>query len=323
MIRVILWKRVHGDARALPTGASLRKGEDGMNAKRACLVALMMTLAGVGAARAQVYGSGPYGSPGSPPPSAIPGPAAVPGPVDAPVPPPTGPRLSEYILGTTPDCCGPTGGNGPISIEPYMRAGASVILPTGFLGKVLDTGWDIEGGARTLFFNTEGDAAWTLDLGMSNVNNHGQHSDRVATLNLIATDVNGNTGRFLFPVTVQALNRTFVNLAVGRECYLWAPAANCQNCGRMGDGPTWRIGIDGGGRWGTEMLQFHEIRHRTEVIEGAFASIHTDLEVPWGGWVFVAGARIEYDYTWMHQILQGLPENLQELNGLITLGVRY
>jgi hypothetical protein len=39
--------------------------------------------------------------------------------------------------------------------------------------------------------------------------------------------------------------------------------------------------------------------------------------------VFVVGARIEYNYTWMHQILQGLPENLQELNGLVTLGVRY
>jgi hypothetical protein len=41
-----------------------------MNAKRACLVALVMTLAGVGAARAQQYGSGPYAGPSPTPPAA-------------------------------------------------------------------------------------------------------------------------------------------------------------------------------------------------------------------------------------------------------------
>jgi hypothetical protein len=291
-----------------------------MNAKRACLVALVMTLAGVGATRAQEGGSGPYGGTGAPMSSAA---AAAPGAVDGPVPPPTGPRLSDYILGTTPDCCGPVGGNGPISMEPYVRAGVSVILPTGFLGKVLETGWDIEGGGRTLFFNPEGDAAWTLDLGVSNVNNHGQHSDRAAPLHILEPNAVGTVSFVDQAVTVRSLNRTFVNSSVGREWYLWCPAANCPSCGRMGSGPNWRVGIDGGGRWGTEKMEFHEIKHRTEVIEGAFAAIHTDLEVPCGGWVFVVGARVEYDYTWMHQILQGIPENLQEFNGLVTLGLRY
>jgi hypothetical protein len=295
-----------------------------MNAKRACLVALVMTLAGVGAARAQQYGGGPYSAPNSTPPAAFPAPAAEAGPVDGAVPPPTGPRLSDYVLGTHPDCCGPLGGDGPISMEPYVRAGVSAIIPNGFLGKVLEAGWDIEGGGRTYFFNPEGDAAWTVDLGMSNVNNHGQHSDRVATLHILETDsTTGITSRVAQPVTVQALNRTFVNGSFGRDWYLWGPAANCPSCGRMGDGPTVRVGFDGGGRWGTERMDFHEIRHRTEVIEGAFAAIHADFECPWGGWVFVAGVRIEYDYTWMHQILQGLPEDLQEFNGLVTLGVRY
>jgi hypothetical protein len=295
-----------------------------MNAKRACLVALVMTLAGVGAARAQQYGSGPYGDRSAPPPSAIPAPAAQPGAVDAPVPPPTGPRLSDYILGTTPDCCGPLGGNGPISLEPYLRLGVSAILPTGFLGKTLETGWVIDGGGRTLFFNPEGDAAWTLDLGVSNVNNHGQHSDRSTVLHIFETDpLTGITTKVPQRVTIRSLNRTFVNAGLGRQWYLWNPAANCPNCGRMGDGPTWRVGFDVGGRWGTEKMEFHEITHRTEVIEAAFAAISTDLEVPCGGWVFVVGARVEYDHTWMHQILQGAPENLQEFNGLVTMGIRY
>ena len=91
----------------------------------------------------------------------------------------------------------------------------------------------------------------------------------------------------------------------------------------MAEGPTWRVGFDAGGRWGTERMEFNGLQHRTEVIEGAFVAVHTDLEVPCGGWVFLAGARIEWDHTWMHQILQGLPENLQDLNCLVTLGLRY
>jgi hypothetical protein len=294
-----------------------------MNAKRTCLVALVMTLAGVGAARAQQYESGPYGDPTAPP-AAFPAPAPKPGQVDAPVAPPTGPRLSDYILGTTPDCCGPVGGNGPISLEPYLRLGVSAMLPTNFLSKNLETGWIIDGGGRTLFFNPEGDAAWTVDLGIRNVNNHGQHSDRMAILHILETDpATQITSRVTQPVSVRALNRTFVNLGIGRECYIWNPAANCPSCGRMADGPTWRVGIEGGGRWGSEKMEFQEIQHRTEVIEGLYAAISTDLEVPCGGWVFVVGARIEYDHTWMHQILQGAPENLQEINGLVTLGLRY
>ena len=71
-------------------------------------------------------------------------------------------------------------------------------------------------------------------------------------------------------------------------------------------------------------MQFYEIKHRTEAIEGVFASLHTDLEIPCGGWIFVVGGRIEWDYTWMHTILQDTPgQCLENLNFLMTLGVRY
>jgi hypothetical protein len=244
-----------------------------MNAKRACLVALVMTLAGVGAARAQQFGSGPYGPTPSAP-AALPAPAAQPGPVDGPVPPPTGPRLSDFILGTSPDCCGPLGADGPISIEIYTRAGVSAVLPEGYLGKVLTAGWVIEGGGRTLFFDAEADAAWTLDLGLSNVNNHGQHSDRTTTLRILEPNALGTTSFVNQAVSVRTLNRTFANASFGREWYLWNCAANCPSCGRMNDGPNWRIGIDGGGRWGTEKMEFHEIKHRTEVVPRAPAGVH-------------------------------------------------
>ena len=197
------------------------------------------------------------------------------------------------------------------------------MLPTGFLAKTLETGWEVEGGGRSLFFNPDGTAAWTVDLGLSNINNHGQHSDRVAILNIFETDALGVTAKHLVPVTISNLNRTYGNLSLGREWYLWGTAGNCAGCGNIGDGTNWRAGVDLGGRYGTERLELHEIRHRTEVIEGLFAALHTDLEIPCGGWLFVVGARVEWGNTWMHQILQDLPENLQNIDVLVNFGVRY
>jgi hypothetical protein len=302
-----------------------------MNAKCACLVALMISLASAGVTRAQLYGGGPSSAPTAPlSPPTLPAPGAVPAAVDGPVPPPTGPHLSDYILGPAKcDCCGPVGGDGPIATELYLRWGPSVVLMNGFLAKTLETGWDVDVGGRALFFNADRDGAITVDLGLSDVTNHGQHSDRVAHLNSIIVPV-GVAGAtpiptriFGVPVTIRDLNRTYANLSLGYEWYIWSPGATCPTCGQMGGGCNWRVGFDAGGRWGTEKMEFHEIQHRTEVIEAVFASVHSDLEIPCGGWVFIVGGRVEWDLTWMHTILQDIPENLQNINVLMTLGVRY
>ena len=75
-------------------------------------------------------------------------------------------------------------------------------------------------------------------------------------------------------VTVREVNRTFMNLGGGKEMYLIG-SAHC-------DGLTWRIGWDGGGHYGSERVTFNEIPHRTGVIEGAYAALHSDIEIPWG-----------------------------------------
>jgi hypothetical protein len=296
-----------------------------MNAKRACLVALVITLAGVSAARAQrPSGSGPSAGTGLLPPVS-PVPSAEQRPAEAPPLVPAGPpRLSDYILGTKPDCCGPLGGDGSISTELYLRWGPSFVLPGGFFGHTLETGWEVQGGGRALFFNTENDAAWTADFSISNVTNHGQHSDKSALLQILEPDpITGNPIHVPVRVTVRDLNRTFANIGLGREWYLWGPAANCPTCGEMNGGWNWRAGFDAGGRWGSAKLELHEIKHRTEVIEGAFVAVHSDLEIPCGGWIVVVGGRIEWDITWEHTLLQDTPEDLQNLNILMTLGVRY
>ncbi len=294
-----------------------------MNAQRAWLVALVMLVAAAGMSRAQPYGGTAVTPPGGVLPSAMPTPGPEASSTDAPMASPTGPRLSDYILGTKPDCCGPVGGNGPISFEPYARAGALVVLPTGFLAKTLSTGWEVEGGGRTLLFDPAGTDAWTADLGISNIYNHGQHSDRSTTLDIFQTNPStGLTTKNPVTVTVRDLNRTYVNGSLGHEWYLWGSAANCAGGGSMGVEANWRVGVDLGGRWGSEKLELHEITHRTEVIEGLFAALHTDLEIPCGGWIFVIGARVEWGNTWMHTILQGAPEDLQNIDALVNLGVR-
>jgi hypothetical protein len=296
-----------------------------MNATRACLVALVITLAGVSAGRAQQPAYGPANSPSLTPP-VLPAPGAQPQPVDGPVVPAGPPRLSDYILGTRPDCCGPLGGDGVISTELYVRWGPSFVMPGGFFGHTLETGWEVQGGGRALFFNTEADAAWTADFSISNVTNHGQHSDMSVLLHILETDPNTNNPIHVpVRVTIRDLNRTFVNVGLGREWYLWGSAATCPTCGRMDGaaGANWRVGFDAGGRYGTAKLELHEIKHRTEVIEGAFVAIHSDVEIPCGGWIAVIGGRLEWDHTWMHTLLQDTPENLQNLNLLMTLGIRY
>ncbi|MCC6419916.1 MAG: hypothetical protein IT429_16905 [Gemmataceae bacterium] len=70
-----------------------------------------------------------------------------------------------------PDCHGPLGEDGPLTWEAYVRSGISIPFGGGPLARALNVGWVIEGGGRSLFFNHAGDAAWTVDFGITNVCN--------------------------------------------------------------------------------------------------------------------------------------------------------
>jgi hypothetical protein len=229
-------------------------------------------------------------------------------------------HLSNWITSVTPDCCGPLGGT-PITSEIYFKLGPSFPVGGGFLNHTLEPGWDLQGGGRVLFFNRPVDAAWTVDVSVSNISNHGQHSDLSTPLLVeVPGPINPFTGQAgpgtleIQRVSVISLNRTFANLALGREVYLMGSGNK--------DGPAWRVGADVGGRWGTARIELHEIRHRTHTATGTFLSLHSDLEVPWGCCVFQAGVRLEWDYTWM-KILQEQDTNLQDWNLLFGVGIRF
>jgi len=266
----------------------------------------------------------------------------------APARPPLPPGLSKWITYGQPDCSGLIGGNGPIKEELYLRTGPSLPLGESLFGHVLTTGWDVQGGGRTLFFNPAMDRAWSVDLSISSIWNDGQHADRKFPLFLLASPnppaVAGGTPDVYSATvlgTLRELNRTSVNLGLGREWYLIGKATSCA-CGER----NWRVGIDGGAGYGTESASInidsipglppvdlttpsngstviHMMRRRTDTIASSFVSLHTDLEIPHGCCVYQVGFRVEWAYTWSDIMQRQNDSNIMEVNLLMTFGVRF
>jgi hypothetical protein len=347
-----------------------------MSAKSVCLGGLVAAFLGAGLARAQVNQSPSVGGemggldvsptnpgaiisdspklPGNVPFYSGPQSLQTPGSAGANPPPAARATLSSWILyPRSAGCCGPTGGNGPIAEELFLNVGPSFNIGGGILGNALDTGWDIEGGARTLFFNTACDAAWTVSFSVSNINNHaGDQTEKVnvtglttgqtgivstsattglPTINTLRalqfginpTLLDGTTSQVLgnFPLTVRSLNRTYANLGVGRDWYLWGPA-HVEGIS-AGELPNLRVGVEVGGRWGTEELEVNETTRRMDTIGGTYFAIYGDVEYPWHCCVFTAGLRTEYGYTWTDILQHQNRTDIQDLNVLLTLGVRF
>jgi hypothetical protein len=286
-----------------------------MNVKHVGLLAMVVTMLGASAVRAE----GPPAEAGQGVVHPITYGADTPPAPSEPGPSPT-PQVSRWIAGPTCDCCGPFTGK-TIGYEIYLRSGVSVPFGSGPIAKDLDPGWTIQGGARVLFFNPSKLAAWTVDLSVSNVFNHA-HGEHKATLNNIIVpgpaNIFGQSTSQTVPsidVTFNGLNRTFVNAAFGREWYLWDPANS--------NGWMWRAGFDLGPRYGTGKLDLNELPHRTKVFGGGFVSLHTDLEWPCGAYIYQAGFRFEWDYT-ASDILQSQNNgDVQDANFMLTFGVRF
>ncbi len=130
---------------------------------------------------------------------------------------------------------------------------------------------------RTLFFNPAQDSAWVFDIGVSNIyNNASDKSSKVDLLNVSSTVNSTTTTIPSVPVSVGNLNRTYLNLAGGKEWYLWGNADPHDKHSNM------KAGVDLGGRWGTEKIDLNEIEHRTDTIGGVFFAAHADYETPCG-----------------------------------------
>jgi hypothetical protein len=273
---------------------------------------------------------------------------------EAPAPPPGHYQLSSWMLyPRSPGCCGPTGSFGPIAAELFFQVGPSFPIGGGAFGHEFGVGWDIEGGARTLLFNPQCDAAWAIVVSASNINNHASDQSEKFNLNGLTTGqtglvitnpatglpsinasraaiyginpstLNGTTTQVLpqFPVTVRELNRTYVSLGLGHDWYLWGPAHVVGIS--PGELPNLRVGVEFGGRWGTADLRLNEITNREDTIGALYCAVYSDFEYPWHCCVFMAGLRLEYSYTWDDVLQHQNPSDAQDINLLVTAGVRF
>lgn len=256
---------------------------------------------------------------GSPTPTSDPA-AALNPKIPVPTPSAYGPGMtSDWIQYARPTSCYcPIGGNGPIQLELYTREGIAMSFGNSIVARQLEPGWIIQGGVRSLFFQPDMWSAWVVDLGLMNSFNYTHHPEGIDGSVLVPTStsaarVNYGTGG-IPPLTLHEINRTWANFGLGKQWWLTNPANAA--------GTRWRWGIDGGGRYGTENVEFHEISHHSMINSGLYCAVHTDLEFPCGCCTFVTGLRAEYAYTWS-SLLHEFDADVQDFNILLNFGVRY
>ena len=83
------------------------------------------------------------------------------------------------------------------------------------------------------------------------------------------------------------------------------------------------VGVDLGGSWGTSKVEFNEIRHRTDVVGRLLVAIHSDVEIPRGCCIFTFGLRGVYDYSWSDVLQEQNNAEVQDIQLLGTIGVRF
>src|SRR5438552_18503709 len=129
-----------------------------MSPNRMFSCALVLAVLGVGTLRAQAP-SEPL-----PPVTIDPYRLPEPGAAQGASPEPEPGRLSSWITYPRAGCCGPVGRDGPIMVELFTRTGVELPAEGAIFGHVLQPGWVIEGGGRSIFFNPDLDRAWDVDL---------------------------------------------------------------------------------------------------------------------------------------------------------------
>ncbi len=228
-----------------------------------------------------------------------------------------------------PGCCGPTGRNGQVAYELHAETGPNIPFGGGEFTDRLHAGWVVGGGGRTLFFNQEGDAAWTIDLGLSYTYNRGSANNLSDVFIRQPPLTDQQTQQLIFrpdiltTSRIRGLHRTSFNFAAGRDWFLWGP-------GNPGGEAGWNVrsGLDIGGRWGTSHVDIVPdanpalYSRRQSVFHGVFVGAHANCEVPVGGWIWTSGLNVQWGYDWTNVIIP-LKGDIQNINILLTTGFRF
>lgn len=215
-------------------------------------------------------------------------------------------------------CCGPVGAHGPIGDETYIRTGVSIPFGKGLLADSMNAGWTTSIGSKTLFFNESGTAAWTLDPHFTFAYNNagGDH------LGFLRRDTGGKRGGVEEIVTVRNVIRYSAGLGLGRDWYSNMPGF----VGGRWDA-FYSYGADVGGRWGTGHVDYQPItdpdgyRRSHDVFGQTYVGAHYNLNIPFGGWTFVTGGRVEVGYLFSDLYPTG--GSFWEVNLMVNVGFRY
>jgi hypothetical protein len=224
-------------------------------------------------------------------------------------------------------CCGPVGGNGPLTYEVYTWTGPSYPISGVAFDDRLNMGWTVSGGVRTLYFNPPGTRAWYLDLGVSYTYNRGNQQTQLQAFTPQPRDAAGNLQGpdQLVVHVIRGLNRTTFDFALGRDFFLRGPGyLTPDGCGAT----NLRVGGDVGGRWGTAHSDLVPVDDRLNylrkqgVTQSVFLGGHVGWERNMGGWILTSGLRTEWDYTWTNVIP---PNNgdIVSINLLLYIGARF
>jgi len=235
--------------------------------------------------------------------------SSIPAVTDAP-PLPAGSVGSPWTGPGGTGCCGPVGGNGPIETELFLRNGFSMLIQGGPLRDGLDGAYTFSSGARSLFYNCAGDAAWTVEYGVDYFYNRGGHAEI-------------EYGIFGTIVNIREYHRAGVHIAGGREWFVFSPAYQC--------GTNYRYGFDTGGRWMYSRLNFNNpeivgpsFQRRSDVMGAFFVALHSDMEVPLNNCTtFITGLRAEWAINYTDVLPDYQPKEFQEIIFSWNLGLRF
>jgi hypothetical protein len=220
-------------------------------------------------------------------------------------------------------CNGPVGANGPITYELYIRTGPNILAGANAFKDAINNGWTVQGGGRTLLFNTQRDAAWVIDLGLGYTRNEGNALDAPVNIAPSSLRFGATTDNAPQPFGVKFLNRTSFNYGLGRDVWLNGPGAvGAETFGN------WRFGADVGGRYGTSSVGFVSpndpfgTRRRQAIFNGVYVGTGLNWEKPFGATTLFAGLRAEWSYNWMNMLI---PNNsdISDVNILMNFGVRF
>ncbi|HEY2784700.1 MAG TPA: hypothetical protein VGJ05_06955 [Fimbriiglobus sp.] len=226
-------------------------------------------------------------------------------------------------------CCGPIGGNGPITYELVDYTGPNLPTAGGILSRRLQTGWTVGGSANSLFFDCSGDAAWVLGLGISYTYNRGQQ-DKPLDVYTNTPPLVDNNGSIIqrFPdqlneFVIRGLHRTSFNFSIGRDWFLDGPGIN-----GIETGANWRFGTDLGGRWGTAHVDLVPTADLTNYFKkgsttyGLFGGFHLTREIPFGATILYAGFRTEFGYDWTN-VIPPQGGDIFNINFFLNGGIRF